>query len=52
MESQLQASQFNTQNIQFYVGMEVLTEVAMKSTLFWDITPCSPLKVNRCFGGI
>jgi hypothetical protein len=23
----------------------------MKSTIFWDITPCSPLKVNRRFGG-
>jgi hypothetical protein len=23
----------------------------MKSTLFWDTTPCSPLKVNRRFGG-
>jgi hypothetical protein len=23
----------------------------MKSTVFWDITPCSPLKVNRRFGG-
>jgi hypothetical protein len=22
-----------------------------KSTIFWDITPCSPLKVNRRFGG-
>jgi hypothetical protein len=22
-----------------------------KSTMFWDITPCSPLKVNRRFGG-
>jgi hypothetical protein len=22
-----------------------------KSTIFWDITPCSPLKVNRHFGG-
>jgi hypothetical protein len=30
---------------------EVPTSVAMKSTIFWDITPCSPLKVNRCFGG-
>jgi hypothetical protein len=20
----------------------------MKSTIFWDITPCSPLSVNRC----
>jgi hypothetical protein len=23
----------------------------MKSTIFWDITPCSSLKVNRRFGG-
>jgi hypothetical protein len=23
----------------------------LKSTIFWDITPCSPLKVNRRFGG-
>jgi hypothetical protein len=23
----------------------------MKSTIFWDITPCSLLKVNRRFGG-
>jgi hypothetical protein len=23
----------------------------MKSTLFWGITPCNPLKVNRRFGG-
>jgi hypothetical protein len=22
-----------------------------RTTFFWDITPCSPLKVNRCFGG-
>jgi hypothetical protein len=22
-----------------------------KSSIFWDITPCSPLKANRCFGG-
>jgi hypothetical protein len=33
------------------VGIEVLTAVVMKSTIFWDITPCSPLKVNRRFGG-
>jgi hypothetical protein len=26
--------------------------VVMKSPIFWDITPCSPLKVNRRFGGI
>jgi hypothetical protein len=23
----------------------------MKSTIFWDITPCSPLKINGRFGG-
>jgi hypothetical protein len=28
------------------VGFEGLTAVVMKSTIFWDITPCSPLKVN------
>jgi hypothetical protein len=33
------------------VGFEVLTAVVLKSTIFWDITPCRPLKVNRCFGG-
>jgi hypothetical protein len=33
------------------VGFEVLTAVVMKSNIFWDITPCSLLKVNRRFGG-
>jgi hypothetical protein len=23
----------------------------MKSSVFWDITPSSPLKINRRFGG-
>jgi hypothetical protein len=32
-------------------GFEVLTAVIMKSTIFWDMTPCSPLKFNRRFGG-
>jgi hypothetical protein len=27
-------------------GFEVLTAAAMKSAIFWDITPSSPLKVN------
>jgi hypothetical protein len=34
------------------VGFEVRTAVVIKSTIFWDITPCSILKVNRRFGGI
>jgi hypothetical protein len=33
------------------VGFEVLTTVIMKSAIFWDISPCSPLSVNRRFGG-
>jgi hypothetical protein len=32
------------------VEFEILTAVVMKSSIFWDITPCSPLKVNRHFG--
>jgi hypothetical protein len=31
------------------VGFEILRAVVMKSSIFWDITPCSPLKVNRSF---
>jgi hypothetical protein len=33
------------------IGLEVLTPVVMKSSIFLDITSCSPLKVNQCFGG-
>jgi hypothetical protein len=33
-------------------SIEVVTPVVMKSTIFWDITPCSPLKVGRHFGEI
>jgi hypothetical protein len=36
-------------SISLLVGFEVLT-VVVKSTIFWDITPCSPLNVNRRFG--
>jgi hypothetical protein len=31
--------------------VEVLTAVVISSTVFWDITPCNPLKVNGRFGG-
>jgi hypothetical protein len=30
---------------------EVLTAVVVNNTIFWDITPCSPLRVDRRFGG-
>jgi hypothetical protein len=33
------------------VRFEVLIEVVIKSSIFWDITLCGPLKVNRRFGG-
>jgi hypothetical protein len=31
-------------------GFGVLPAVDIKSTIFWDITQCSPLSVNRRFG--
>jgi hypothetical protein len=31
-------------------GSGVLTAVVMKNSIFWDITPCSPLEVNRSLG--
>jgi hypothetical protein len=46
------------QTISFYLNyvqivvQEVLTAVTMKSYVFWDITPCSPAKIIRDFGGI
>jgi hypothetical protein len=51
--AQLAASQEGLSSVgkSLLVGFEVLTEVVMKSTVFWDITPCSPLKATRHFGG-
>jgi hypothetical protein len=34
------------------LSFEVLTAVVVKGSVFWDITPYTPLKVNRRFGGI
>jgi hypothetical protein len=33
------------------VGFEVLTPMVVKSTIFWNIALCSPLKGNQRFGG-
>jgi hypothetical protein len=33
------------------VEFEVLTAVPMKSSVIWDVTPYSPVKVIRLFGG-
>jgi hypothetical protein len=30
-----------------YVGSEILKAVVMKSSIFWNLTPCISLKVNR-----
>jgi hypothetical protein len=35
----------------YSVGFEVLTAVVVKSTALWDIKQCSPVSVNRRFGG-
>jgi hypothetical protein len=35
-----------------HVGFEVLNAVVMNNSVFPDITPCSPLKVDLRFGGI
>jgi hypothetical protein len=32
------------------VVSDLLTAVAMKVSISWDITPCRPLKINRRFG--
>jgi hypothetical protein len=39
-----------SENRNFIVVFEVLTAVVMKSTIFWDIKPCSPLRANRRLG--
>jgi hypothetical protein len=39
------------QNYFANLGFEALTTVVMQSTIFCDTAPCSPLKVNRGFGG-
>jgi hypothetical protein len=36
--------------ISFYIAM-VEREIELYSSTFWDITPCSPLKAKRYFGG-
>jgi hypothetical protein len=41
---------FLLEQVTIHVGFEVLTAVIMKSTIFWNITPCIPLSVNRRFG--
>jgi hypothetical protein len=37
---------------EFIIRLEDLKAVALKSTMFWDITQCSLIEVYRHFGGI
>jgi hypothetical protein len=41
---------YRSQEFLDILGFDVLTPVVMRSSIFWDITPCSPLTVNRSFG--
>jgi hypothetical protein len=38
-------------NKKYIVGVQVFSEVVMKSIIFWDVTSCSLLSCNRRFGG-
>jgi hypothetical protein len=42
------------QNYESVIRFQVIYKLcgSLKSSLFWYITPCSPLKVNQRFGGI
>jgi hypothetical protein len=42
---------FGKSKLLYGARFEVLTAVVMKSSVFWDITPCNPVKVNRRSGG-
>jgi hypothetical protein len=35
-----------------FAGFEALTDVLMRNSIFWDKTPCTPLKVSSLFGDI
>jgi hypothetical protein len=30
-----------------YIELDILTTVTRKNSVFWDIMPCSPMKVNQ-----
>jgi hypothetical protein len=41
---------FVYRSLRYSPGLTTEKPVCKKSTIFWDKTPCSPLKVNRSFG--
>jgi hypothetical protein len=50
-KSMIKQNKITIETTKKYLGFEVLLALVMKSTTFWDIAQCSPLKVNRRFGG-
>lgn len=44
--------QCSLNNMSGELGFEVLTVLVVKSSILWDVMPCTPVKVNQCFGGI
>jgi hypothetical protein len=42
----------NKFNYQFKPRVQSLYHDNIKSYIFWDTMPCSPLKANRCFGAV
>jgi hypothetical protein len=48
--SQIRPQPFSSTSF-LIVGFEVFTAVVLKSIIFWDMTPFSPLSFNRRFGG-
>jgi hypothetical protein len=40
-----------SQKIVLFIVTGVKITYVLESSIFWDITPCNPLKVNRRFGG-
>jgi hypothetical protein len=47
----LQTPMLHYQHCRQDVGFYFLTAVVVKSSILWDIMPCSPLKANQRFGG-
>jgi hypothetical protein len=45
----LKAEHYNPYTVRTRVGFEVLRAVTMKSTIFCDVTPCSPIAVHSQF---
>jgi hypothetical protein len=51
LASNCQQRYITFRSINTLVGLEVFTPVVIKSSVWWDIKPCSPLEINRRFGG-